>query len=143
MDQQASPHSISVCDPSELSNPPSVRTAHIDRGQRAKWDLSRALRAWPIVALIGTSDVSARYRRSALGQMWITRSLGVSVLSIGLVWAYIWKQPTQQFLPYFAVGQVIWIYMTGLITDSTTTYIEHATYLRELNLPRSTYLFST
>lgn len=143
MNQEASPHSTTACGPSKLPNPPCVKTASIDRGQRAKWDLSRALHAWPIVILIGTSDVSARYRRSALGQIWITLSLGVTVLSIGLVWAYIWKQPTQQFLPYFAVGQVIWTFMTGLITDSTTTYIEHSTYLRELNLPRSTYLFST
>jgi ABC-type polysaccharide/polyol phosphate export permease len=113
-----------------------------NRHQRARLDLSCALRAWPIVALIGISDVSARYRRSALGQLWITLSLGITVLSIGLVWAYIWKQPIQEFLPYFAVGQVIWVYMTGLISDSTTIYTDHASYLRELNLARSTYLFS-
>lgn len=120
----------------------SAAPSRAERRHRAKLDVLRAMRSWPVVILIGSSDVSARYRRSTLGQLWITLSHAVTVLSIGIVWAYIWNQPTHEFLPYFAVGQVIWLYMTGVLADSTTTYADHTAYLRELNLPRSTYLLS-
>jgi lipopolysaccharide transport system permease protein len=116
--------------------------ARAESRRRAARDLAHALQAWPIVLLIGSTDVEARYRRSALGQLWITLSLAITVFSIGLVWAYIWKQPTREFLPYFAIGQIIWVYMTGVLSDATTIYVEHSGYLREVNLPRSTYLLS-
>src|SRR5262245_8620918 len=110
--------------------------------RQARKDVMQALRAWPIVALIGVSDVRARYHRSSLGQLWITISHAVMIASIGLVWAYIWNQTVSEFLPYLAVGHIFWLYMTGLLADASTTYVDHATYLKEINIPRSTYVLS-
>ena len=41
---------------------------------RARMDFSEALRRWNLIVLLGASDVASRYRRSSLGQFWITLS---------------------------------------------------------------------
>ncbi len=105
-------------------------------------DLYRALTGWPVILLIGLTNIKARYRRSRIGQFWITISMSVTVLTIGIVWAYLWKMSIEEFLPYIAVSYVIWLYLTGVIADSATVFSAQAHYLREIRLPISSYLFA-
>jgi ABC-2 type transport system permease protein/lipopolysaccharide transport system permease protein len=110
--------------------------------QRGLDDLGEALSRWNLIVLIGASDVASRYRRSALGQFWLTLSNALLIVAIGFVWANIWKQPLAEFLPYLAAGHVFWLLMTGTLMDASTTFANSASYMKELNLPRSTYLFA-
>lgn len=110
--------------------------------RRAVDDLAGGLARWNLVLLLGASDVASRYRRSVLGQFWLTLSNAVLILAIGFVWANIWKQPLAEFLPYLAAGHVFWLLMTTSLTDASTTFATSASYMKELNLPRSTYLMA-
>jgi ABC-type polysaccharide/polyol phosphate export permease len=105
-------------------------------------DLSGALAQSRIILLLGSDDVASRYRRSALGQFWFTLSNALFIITVGVVWASIWKQPVEEFLPYFAAGHVFWTLMAVSLIDATSTFSNSAPYLRELNFPRSTYLFA-
>jgi ABC-type polysaccharide/polyol phosphate export permease len=110
--------------------------------RRAVDDLGEALSRSNLIVLLGSSDVASRYRRSVLGQFWLTLSNALLIVAIGFVWANIWKQPLSEFLPYLAAGHVFWLLMTGVLMDATTTFSNSASYMKELNLPRSTYLFA-
>ncbi len=112
------------------------------QASKAVDDLSRAFANWPIFLLIGLTGIKARYRRSNIGQFWITISMSVTIVTIGIVWSYLWKISIDDFLPYIAVSYIIWLYLTGVIADGPTIFVSQAHYLREIRLPKSTYLFA-
>lgn len=105
-------------------------------------DVKNAFIRWPIFVLIGLTDVQSRYRRSRIGQFWITISLFILVVSLGLLWSFLWKLPVSEFLPFIAVSHIFWTYITGVMLDGPGIYVAATGYLREINLPRFTFILS-
>lgn len=105
-------------------------------------DLRRAIRHWPVFLLIATTDIKARYRRSRIGQFWITISLAITILALGVVWSFLWKMPLGSFFPFIAVSHVFFSYLTNYLNESPAIFVTSAPYLREFNLPKSTYVFA-
>ena len=62
---------------------------------------------------LGWQDVRQSYRRSALGQLWITIGMAVTITTIGLVFGLIFGTPMQIFLPYLASGIIMWGLVSG------------------------------
>ncbi len=112
------------------------------RVDKAIADVFSAFVRWPIFILIGITDVQSRYRRSKIGQFWITISLFVMVVALGLLWSFLWKLPVSEFLPFIAVSHIFWMYLTGVIMDGPGIYVAATGYLREINLPRFTFVLS-
>ena len=110
--------------------------------ERAWSDFHRAFGHWPAFLLVATTDIKARYRRSAIGQFWITISLAVTILALGVVWSFLWKMPLKSFLPFVAVSHVFFAYMTNYMNESPAIFLNVAPYLREFHLPKSVYLFA-
>lgn len=59
----------------------------------------------------------------------------VQVLAIGLVWAYIWRQPIDEFLPYYGIGQILFSFVTQTINEGANTLIGNAKYYRNDKMP--------
>lgn len=115
---------------------------HPTQLERARADVLNACIRWPIFVLIGMTDIQSRYRRSRIGQFWITISLFVMVVSLGFLWSFLWKLPVSEFLPFIAVSHIFWTYITGVLLDGPSIYIAASAYLREVNLPRFTFILS-
>ncbi|WP_426406957.1 ABC transporter permease [Bradyrhizobium ganzhouense] len=49
-------------------------------------------------------DISLRYRLTVIGPLWITLTLAATIVSVGTVYAALFKQDIAGFLPPFAVG---------------------------------------
>lgn len=98
-------------------------------GSRTVWnDMLEVLRKWRIVHLIGVSALRARYARSTFGQLWITLSSLVNTVVIGVVWAVLWRQPVDAFLPYFGVGMLLFGFVVQVVNDSTSALAGDAAY---------------
>jgi ABC-type polysaccharide/polyol phosphate export permease len=106
-------------------------------------DLSKALEAWRIWVLLGTNDIRQRYRRSTLGQFWITATIAVTVVGLGIVYSAIFQAPIEQYLPYVAAGFVVWFLITLMITDGCTTFLDSEGYAKQLTVPLSVYVLRT
>src|SRR6185312_11130367 len=78
---------------------------------RAFGDLAAGLRQHRLWGHLGLQDIKQGYRRSVIGPFWITISLGVQALGMGLLYAALMNQPIAFFLPYLAVGLIIWQFM--------------------------------
>ena len=110
---------------------------------RKAWeDFRRAFRHWPVFLLVATTDIKARYRRSRIGQFWITISLAVTILALGVVWSFLWKIPLESFFPFIATSHVFFSYLTNYLNESPSTFVNSAPYMREFNLPRSVYILA-
>ena len=104
--------------------------------------LTESFTHWRISCTIGISDIRKRYARSKLGQFWLTMSLAINIATLGVVWAYLFKMPISEYLPFIAVGTIFWTYISSCIVEGANLYIASAIYLRELNIPKLTYVSS-
>ena len=81
---------------------------------------------------LGWLDIRQRYRRSALGPWWITLSLGITVLAMGILYAKLFKQDIHTYLPFLATGMVFWTLISSLINDGTKVFIEAEGIIKQI-----------
>ncbi len=98
-------------------------------------DIVAAVRRLPLVGVLGWQDVRARYRRSALGPFWITISMGVMIGTIGIVFGQIFKSPMQEFLPFLAIGMILWTFIAAVVTEGATGFISAEGIIKQLPIP--------
>jgi lipopolysaccharide transport system permease protein len=103
-------------------------------------DTVRGLLAWEIWTLLGVSDIRQRYKRSRLGQFWITASMAIFIVSIGVVYSLLFNQPVYDYVPLLAVNMTVWTLLSGIVTDSTTAFVQAGIYLRQDALPKTIFV---
>jgi lipopolysaccharide transport system permease protein len=103
-------------------------------------DFGGSLRHWQFWWLLGYNDVRHRYRRSRLGQFWITISMGAFIAVIGPVYAIIFKTDIREFLPYFTANFVAWGFIASMITDSCLVFVQSDGYIRQEPIPKTSFV---
>jgi ABC-type polysaccharide/polyol phosphate export permease len=96
---------------------------------------------WPLWWLLATSDIKQRYRRSRMGQLWLTLSMGVTILALGLVYPLVFHVRIGGYLPSVAVGYVVWTFISSLVTEGSLAFISAAPFLKQSPEPRSIYVY--
>ncbi|MFD2114010.1 ABC transporter permease [Thiorhodococcus fuscus] len=86
-------------------------------------------------------DIRRRYRRSKLGPFWITLSMGIMVMALGLLYGQIFRQDLHEYLPFLAAGFVIWGLVSTMIIDGCEAFIVSDGMIRQLNAPISIYAY--
>lgn len=89
---------------------------------------------------LGWQDVRQSYRRSALGQLWITIGMAVTISTIGLVFGLIFGTPMQIFLPYLASGIIMWGLISGLLNDGSQAFIAAEAIIKQIPLPKLAHI---
>jgi ABC-type polysaccharide/polyol phosphate export permease len=100
-------------------------------------DLQGALKLMPVIMFMTMGDLKARYRRSALGPFWLTLGTAAGTLGLGLVWSELFKIDRATFVPALTAGLIMWQFLSGCLTEATTTYWRQAGIIRNLSLPLS------
>ena len=104
-------------------------------------DLAESFERWQLWWLLGYNDVRQRYRRSRVGQLWITISMGIFVIAIGPVYALLFNTELKEFLPYLTVNIVVWGFISSMINDACTVFIQSDGYIRQERLPKIGFLY--
>jgi lipopolysaccharide transport system permease protein len=103
-------------------------------------DVVRGLVAWHVWVLLGVSDVRQRYKRSRFGQFWITFSMGIFVGGIGVVYAFLFKQPIREYLPFLAVNMIVWTLISGIVNEATLAFVQATVFLRQEAMPKTIFV---
>lgn len=111
--------------------------------QMAFRDLTNSFQRLGLAWSLATHDVGSRYRGSILGPFWITLSMGLMVLGIGVLYASLFNLPLNEFLPYVALGIVFFGVMTGTINEGCDTFVQAAGMLSQTSLPMFTFVWRT
>jgi ABC-type polysaccharide/polyol phosphate export permease len=98
-------------------------------------DIVAALGRISLVTILGWQDVRQRYRRSALGPFWLTISMGVMIGTIGIVFGQIFKSPMHEFLPFVAVGIILWSFVSTVVTEGCAGFISAEGIIKQLPIP--------
>ncbi|MDP1617897.1 ABC transporter permease [Phenylobacterium sp.] len=88
-------------------------------------------------------DVVSRYRGSILGPFWITISMGLMVLGIGLLYARLFGISVAEFMPYVAMGIVFFGLMSGTINEGCETFVQARNMLSQTALPMFAFVWRT
>ena len=119
-----------------LSNPSlKSRIAHT-----ISQEILAGFRAWPVWVLMGWDDIRQRYRRSVIGPFWITLSMAVFILVLGVIYSRLFHVTLEDFLPYLTVGFVVWGFMSAAVNDSCIAFIDANRIIKQIKLPYSVYV---
>ena len=103
-------------------------------------DVRAAMQQHHIITTLGWQDVATRYRRSRVGAFWLTINMMVMLAAIGIVFGSLFRQPMAEFLPYLAIGLIIWGLLSALITDGCTSFISASDTILQLRMPLFTHV---
>ncbi len=113
----------------------------LDDMGRGLVDIRQGLVSWRIWLMLAWNDVRRRYRRSGLGQFWLTLSMATMVGGLGFVYSNLFRVDVTKYLPYIAVTFVFWGVISSLVTDSCNAFVENDNMLRHMYLPRSLFVY--
>jgi ABC-type polysaccharide/polyol phosphate export permease len=119
-----------------LSNPTlKGRIAHT-----ISQEVVAGFRAWRVWGIMGWDDIRQRYRRSIIGPFWITLSMGLFILVLGVIYSRLFHQELKSYLPYLAAGFITWGFMSVAANDSCIAFIEGGRIIKQIKLPYSIYV---
>jgi lipopolysaccharide transport system permease protein len=110
-------------------------------GPAAVADVLAGAAVWRLWGRMGWNDILQRYRRSLLGPFWLTASMAVMVVSLGVLYAELFKAPIDDFLPYLCVGLLIWNLIASFMNEGGTIFTTSESYIKQIRLPYSVYVY--
>jgi lipopolysaccharide transport system permease protein len=96
---------------------------------------------WPLWGRLGWNDILQRYRRSTLGPLWLTASMAIMIVALGVLYAELFKTPIGDFLPFLCVGLLVWNFAASFLTEGGALFIGSESYIKQVRLPYSVYVF--
>jgi len=103
-------------------------------------DIADALSKIEIALVFGWQDVSQRYRRSRIGAFWLTINMVVLIGALGLIFGTLFRMSMQEFLPQIAAGLIVWTFLTAVIMEGSTSYIDSSDTILQVKMPLFTHL---
>ena len=90
--------------------------------------------------ILGLHDIKQRYKRSALGPLWLTISMTVMIAAMGFVFGTIFNTPLQDFFPYLAAGIILWGFISSVLSEGCMAFIESEAIIKQIPLPYFTFI---
>jgi ABC-2 type transport system permease protein len=103
-------------------------------------DLYVGMRAYQVWGTLGWHDIKQRYRRSVLGPFWFTLSTLIMVVVLGLLYSQLLNLEISTYLPYLAVGLVVWQYLASAVNEGCAAFIGSAYLIKQIRLPLTVHV---
>lgn len=94
-------------------------------------DLRQSFRHYEFWTYSSWLDIAIRYRRTKLGLSWLLLAFMFFVVVMGAKYAYLMGVDPRAFIPYLAVGFMVWRFMVTVLNDSAVTYGRHSSYIMD------------
>jgi homopolymeric O-antigen transport system permease protein len=103
-------------------------------------DLFEGIRAWPVWSTLGWNDIRQRYRRSVLGPIWITLSMAVLVVTLGVIYSRVFKTNITVYLPFLSLGFIVWGFISASISECCHAFDENEAIIKQIAAPFSLHI---
>ena len=104
-------------------------------------DLAGGWRQRSLWGHLGWQDIKQRYRRSVLGPVWITISMAVTAVALGVLYAGLFGNDLAVQLPYILVGFIVWGFISGCILEGADVFIANEGLIKHLPSPLSVHVY--
>lgn len=122
--------------------------SRVDRAPSRSWtralnDIRQGLSHRELWSHLAWQDIKQRYRRSVLGPLWITLSMAVTAIGLGLLYSQLFGAEIGAFLPYITVGFIVWAFLLGCLTEGADAFIQNEGLIKHLPSPITMYALRT
>ncbi len=93
---------------------------------------------WRTFAL---DEIVSRYRRSRLGQFWITLSVAFFIFVIGGLYRDLFASNRGTYFAYMAVGYLVWLFVSDIVNKSGAVFMGNKTFILQSSMPFSVYCY--
>ena len=104
-------------------------------------DLAGGWRQRQLWAHLGWQDIRQRYRRSLLGPIWISITMAVTAIALGILYAGLFGNELEVQLPYILVGFIIWGFISGCISEGAEVFTSNVGLITHLPAPLSVHVY--
>ncbi len=104
-------------------------------------DISSGIGSWRIWTALALTDIKTRYRRSMIGQFWITLSMGLTIAALAVVYSQIFKISLSVYVPLITVSFICWGLLASFVNDSALAFLDAEGYIRTSTLPKATFIY--
>jgi ABC-2 type transport system permease protein len=120
----------------------SAVTAAGPRSWRSAFaDLSAGWQQRPLWGHLGWQDIRQRYRRSVLGPLWISITMAVTAVGLGILYAGLFGNDLSVQLPYVLVGFIVWGFISGCINEGSEVFTSNVGLITHLPAPLSVHVY--
>jgi len=103
-------------------------------------DIHSGVMASRVWFVLGMHDIKQRYRRSIIGPFWFTLSTAIMVGVLGALYSTLLKQDIKQYLPFLAIGLVVWQFISATATEACTVFISSGYLIKQIKLPLTVHV---
>ncbi|MQA16873.1 MAG: ABC transporter permease [Pseudonocardiaceae bacterium] len=115
--------------------------AHSRSFRRAIDDLVAGWKQRYLWGHLGWQDIKQGYRRSTLGPLWITISMAVTAVALGILYSALFQKELSEFLPHVAVGLIVWQVIAGCVNQGANVFIRNDGLIKHLPAPLSVHVY--
>lgn len=108
--------------------------------QKALSDLRNALLLYRVWIFQAYHDISAKYKRTVLGSLWIAASLVTTSLGVAIVFGGIFGQSIAQALPFTMGGILCFTMVSFVLVDAAEIFVSSAGIIKNHAYPFSYYV---
>ena len=99
-----------------------------------------AIRNWRVWWHLGMADVRNKFAKSAVGPTWILLNMALWVGGIGVIYGTLFNQKLETFLPFLAIGFVVWTFLNQTITEGGNAFVFAEGYIKQFTYPKQIYV---
>jgi len=107
---------------------------------RKQGDLAAAIAAYDLWSFLAWQDIKIKYRRSKIGPFWITISMAVFCVALGVVYSQLFKTQISELLPFLAIGLVVWSFVASCVGEMPNLFVDNASYIKDMRINPLTIL---
>ena len=89
---------------------------------------------------LGFIDIKRRYFRSKIGPFWLTLAMSINIIIMGFIFSTLFKMDLAKFLPFLAIGMIIWAFISTTIAESCNSLIEAREILLQTNVHKPSFI---
>ncbi|WP_158278041.1 ABC transporter permease [Caulobacter endophyticus] len=103
-------------------------------------DFYRSFARFRLARTLAYQDILGKYRGSILGPFWITITTAALTAGLGVLYSNIFGAGVRNYVPFIAIGLVVWSFIASTITEGTNAFNDAAGILRQTSLPVPLFL---
>ncbi len=105
-------------------------------------DLYRGLRRWRLWSAFAWEELTATYRRSIFGVLWVSLSFGIFIaVKILIFGPLVGRFDTTYYAAYLAIGFFAWQFMVQIVSGAPNTFLSAENWIRNDPLPLSVFAY--
>jgi ABC-2 type transport system permease protein len=104
-------------------------------------EIVEGIARWELWTSLGWHDIRQRYRRSIVGPFWLTISMGAMIAGLAYLYAGLFGQKLEGYLPYVATGIIVFTMISSIAAEGSTVFIGSSSLILQLRAPLTIYVY--